>query len=47
MSIIGDFMHIINTFLPINKNLFIVQKQKGTFWKARVVGFLKNAITFM
>ena len=31
MLIIGNFMPIINTFLPIYKKLFIVQKPKSAF----------------
>ena len=38
---------IINSFLPINKKILIVEKQKSIFWKARFMGFLKSIITFM
>ena len=47
MLIIGNFIPIIDTFLPMNKKILIVEKQKSIFWKARVVGFLKSTITFM
>ena len=45
--IIGNFMPIINTFLSINQKLFIVEKQKSVFWKARVMGFSKSTIAFI
>ena len=45
--IVGIKLPIINTFLHINQKLFIVQKQKSAFWKARVMVFSKSAITFM
>ena len=45
--IIGIKLPIINTFLHINQKLFIIQKQKSAFWKARVVGFSKSTIDFI
>ena len=45
--ILGNFMPIINTFLFINQKLFIVEKQKSVFWKARVMGFSKSTIAFI
>ena len=45
--IIGNFMPIIDTFLPLNKKILIVEKNKCIFWKARGMDFLKSTITFM
>ena len=45
--IIGIKLPIINTFLPIYKKKFIIQKQKSAFWKASLMGFSKSINAFI